>query len=163
MGAYSRPMGGTGIDYDWRYLTGTQCGAEEYYLGAEHSPTITAEAFGKGAVVLGLETIDEATFAHLHAGYTPDGSRRLIQTQNGVHITGIDVSLSAPKSASVALLGASETERQVLHEAWHEAARAGAEVLQRRARVVRVPVRSPTEAGVRVYKSGPNKGQPCKT
>src|SRR5512146_3247751 len=156
-------MGGTGIDYDWRYLTGTQCGAEEYYLGAEQPATITAEAFGKGAAVLGLETIDAATFAHLHAGYTPDGSRRLIQTQNGVHITGIDISLSAPKSASVALLGASEEERQVLHEAWHEAARAGAEVLQRRARVVRVPVRSPTEAGTRMYKSGPNKGQPCKT
>src|SRR5512143_4098949 len=156
-------MGGTGVDYDWRYLTGTQCGAEEYYLGAEHAGAITAEAFGKGAAVLGLETIDEATFAHLHAGYTPDGSRRLIQTQNGVHITGIDVSLSAPKSASVAMLGATEEERQILHDAWHEAARAGAEVLQRRARVVLVPVRSPTEAGTRVYKSGPSKGQPCKT
>src|SRR5512135_2526171 len=165
MVAYSRPMGsGGGARYDWRYLTGQHLGAEEYYLGRDRTgERVTAEAFGRGAEVLGLERIDAGTFANLHAGLAPDGSRRLIQTQNGKHLSGIDVSLSAPKSASVAMLGATEEERRILHEAWHEAARTGAEVLQRRARVARVPMRSPTEAGLRVYKTGPKRGQPCKT
>ena len=141
----SRPLSGS-VGHVWAYLTGSEKGAEEYYLGRGQG---TAEVFGKGAERLGLSAMDPETFANLARGLSPDGSTRLIQTQNGKHVIGIDVCASADKSVSVAMIGASDTQRAKIQACWDEAFAAALDYLQDHGRLCRVPVRSPAMAGER--------------
>jgi conjugative relaxase-like TrwC/TraI family protein len=151
----SRPLSGAAGDI-WRYLTGHEQGIEEYYLGPGEA---TGEVFGKGAERLGLDSIDRATFANLAQGLAPDGSRKLIPTQNGKHVAGIDVTASADKSVSVAMIGATDDQRAVIQACWDEAFDAALEYLQDHGRLCRVPVRSPAQAGERTVTKGPRKAR----
>jgi conjugative relaxase-like TrwC/TraI family protein len=155
----SRPLSGS-AGHVWAYLTGSEKGAEEYYLGRGEA---VAEVFGKGAERLGLDRMDAQTFANLAKGLSPDGSERLIQTQNGKHVIGIDVNASADKSVSVAMIGATPAQRDMIQSCWDEAFDASLEYLQEHARLCRVPVRSPAEAGERLVTKGPRQGEVAKT
>src|SRR5512144_1347927 len=155
----SRPLSGAAGDI-WRYLTGHEQGIEEYYLGTGEA---TGEVFGKGAERLGLDSIDKASFANLAQGLSPDGSQRLIQNQNGKHVAGIDVTASADKSVSVAMIGATDDQREIIQACWDEAFDAALGYLQDHGRLCRVPVRSPTQAGERTVTKGPRKGEACRT
>src|SRR4051794_2996178 len=155
----SRPLSGS-VSHVWAYLTGSEKGAEEYYLGQGDA---TAEVFGKGAARLGIDAMDKDTFANLAKGLSPDGSQRLIQTQNGKHVIGIDVNASADKSVSVAMIGATPAQRDMIQACWDAAFDASLEYLQEHARLCRVPVRTPAEAGVRSVTKGARQGEVSKT
>src|SRR5512144_50497 len=154
----SRPLSGAAGDI-WGYLTGCEKGAEEYYLGPGDA---AGEVFGKGAARLGLSSMDKATFANLANGLSPDGRTKLIPTQNGKHVSGIDVTASADKSVSVAMIGATDTQRAKIQACWDEAFDA-ALGYQDHGRLCRTPVRSPTEVGQRLVTKGPRKGEICQT
>ena len=155
----SRPLSGS-VGHVWAYLTGSERGAEEYYLGRGDA---TAEVFGKGAERLGLDHMDAQTFAHLAKGLSPDGGQRLIQTQNGKHVIGIDVNASADKSVSVAMIGATPAQRDMIQGCWDEAFDAALNYIQDHGRLCRVPVRSPAEAGERRVTKGPRQGEFVRT
>src|SRR3954469_25304797 len=155
----SRPLSGS-VSHVWAYLTGSEKGAEEYYLGSGEA---TAEVFGKGAERLGLDAMDKETFANLAKGLSPDGGQRLIQTQNGKHTIGIDVCASADKSVSVAMIGATPDQRDMIQACWDEAFDASLEYIQDHARLCRVPVRSPAMAGERLVTKGPRQGEASRT
>src|SRR5512147_71170 len=154
----SRPLSGAAGDI-WRYLTGHERGIEEYYLGRGEP---TGEVFGKGAARLGLDSIEKESFANLAQGLSPDGSHKLIQSQNGKHVAGIDVTASADKSVSVAMIGATDDQRAIIQACWDEAFDAALEYLQGHGRLCRVPVRSPAQAGDRTVRKGPRKGEACR-
>src|SRR3712207_1327877 len=147
----SRPLSGS-AGHVWAYLTGSEKGAEEYYLGPGEDH---AEVFGKGSERLGIESWDRQTFANLAKGLSPDGTERLIQTQNGKHVIGIDVSASADKSVSVAMIGATQSQRDMIQACWDEAFEASLTYIQEHGRLCRVPVRSPALAGERLVTKGP--------
>jgi hypothetical protein len=146
----SRPLSGS-VSHVWAYLTGSEKGAEEYYLGQGEA---TAEVFGKGAERLGIDAMDKETFANLAKGLSPDGTQRLIQTQNGKHTIGIDACASADKSVSVAMIGATPAQRDMIQACWDEAFDASLDYIQDHARLCRVPVRSPALAGERLVTKG---------
>jgi conjugative relaxase-like TrwC/TraI family protein len=117
----------------------------EYYLGG----TTPHEVWGAGAARLGLDGLDRARFDRLAAGCHPDTGERLVQTQHGQHIPGIDLVFSPPKSVSVAMVDATPTERAALEAAHLAATRAGLGLLQERAAVTR-----PTRDGHQVRAPG---------
>jgi hypothetical protein len=106
----SRPLSGS-VGHVWAYLRGAEKGAEEYYLGPGPG---NVGVFGKGAERLGIDSWDTGTFANLARGMNLDGTERLIQTQNGKHVIGIDVCASADKSVSVAMIGATPAQREII-------------------------------------------------
>lgn len=164
----SRPKKNSSAEI-WRYLRGYDKGNEEYYLGpgesegqAEGQPA-QGELFGKGAERLGLSSIDKKTFSNLARGFSPGGSHQLIQTQNGKHVPGIDVSASVDKSVSVAMIGASEAVRGQIQAGLDDAFDAALRYIEENAALCRPPVRGPPRRGKRRVKKGARRGEVCRT
>jgi len=155
----SRPLSGSPTKI-WEYLGGEEKGIEEYYLGPGEA---MGEVCGKGAEHLGLTSMDKKTFINLAQGRSPDGKTQLIPTVNGKHVPGIDVQLSADKSVSVAMIGASEEQRRLIQQCWDDALASTVARLQDDARLCRQPVQTPAEAGLRVVTKGERKGEVCRT
>ncbi|HYT25336.1 MAG TPA: MobF family relaxase, partial [Actinomycetota bacterium] len=105
----------------------------EYYLGG----ATPHQVWGAGAERLGLDVLDRERFDRLAAGCHPETDERLVQTQQGTHIPGVDLVFSPPKSVSVALVDATPAERAALEAAHLAATRAGMGMLEERAAVTR--------------------------
>ena len=152
MATASRPLGGSAGDV-FSYLSGETddgCarGVNFDYYGFQ------GEAWGRGAERLGITSLDREQFINLADGFSLDGSTRHIQTNNGTHVSGIDVMVSAPKSASVLLIRATPAERVAIHREWRAAVRVAFDRMERHARVARVTVSKPSE--------GPTEATPTK-
>jgi conjugative relaxase-like TrwC/TraI family protein len=121
----------------WGYLKhgggDREHGPGEYYLGQGRPH----ETWGQGAGRLGLERLDAEAFDRLARGLHPATGERLIQTQGGGHVPGVDMVFSPPKSVSEALIDATPAERAALEDAHLAAVRAGMGLLQERACVTR--------------------------
>ena len=121
----------------WGYLEhgggDREHGPGEYYLGQGRPH----ETWGQGAGRLGLEGLDAESFDRLARGLHPVSGARLIQTQGGGHVPGVDMVFSPPKSVSEALIDATPGERAALEDAHLAAVRAGMDLLQERACVTR--------------------------
>lgn len=79
-----------------------------YYADGDVEHQQASVWHGRGAEELGLagETVDAAQFKAVLDGYVPDTDRRLGRVIDGVHKhqPGIDITLNAPKSVSLAAL-----------------------------------------------------------
>jgi conjugative relaxase-like TrwC/TraI family protein len=121
----------------WGYLEhgggDREHGPGEYYLGQGRPH----ETWGQGAGRLDLERLDAESFDRLAQGLHPATGERLIQTQAGGHVPGVDMVFSPPKSISEALIDATPAERAALEDAHLAAVRAGMGLLQDRACVTR--------------------------
>lgn len=96
---------------------------EDYYLEGGEPP---GRWYGVGAEALGLRGEVEANnLYNLFGGYSPDGTRSLVQRQShddkATHRPGWDLTFSAPKSVSVLWSQLGESERQKIQQAHHEA------------------------------------------
>jgi conjugative relaxase-like TrwC/TraI family protein len=132
MAVNSRPMGGTASDL-WNYYT------SDGFLDGQF--------IGRGLKQFPARPdglTDETLFQLLCAGATPDGRRR-IQWNNGKHVPGINLDLSAPKWVSAAMVGATPDERQAIQEAWDEHVMAIFARMEDRANVCRPPTAKPSE------------------
>lgn len=70
---------------------------------------------------------------------------------------------SADKSVSVAMIGASDAERELIQACWDEAFDAALGYLEANALLCRVPVRSPRKTAERRVRKGPRRGAACRT
>lgn len=105
---------------------------EDYYLEGGEPP---GRWYGVGAEALGLRGEVEANdLYNLFGGYSPDGSRSLVQRQShddkATHRPGWDLTFSAPKSVSVLWSQLGEDERQRIQRAHHEAVTKALDYLQ---------------------------------
>jgi conjugative relaxase-like TrwC/TraI family protein len=107
-------LGPKGVEY---YVSYAGRGAEGYWLG-------------KAAASLGLVgAVDPAAFRALAKGEHPDGGRLLERVATG-HTPGWDITLSAPKSVSLAWALADEPLRAALAEAHRGAVKAAFSFLE---------------------------------
>lgn len=112
---------------------------EDYYLQGGEPP---GQWHGVGAERLGLSGQVEADHLYnLFDGFSPDGSRPLVQFQNhegkAGHRPGWDLTFSAPKSVSVLWSQSSPENRQKIQEAHDQAVMAALDYLQESAALTR--------------------------
>lgn len=112
---------------------------EDYYLQGGEPP---GQWHGIGAERLGLSGQVEADHLYnLFDGFSPDGSRPLVQFQNhdgkAGHRPGWDLTFSAPKSISVLWSQSSPENRQKIQRAHDEAVKAALDYLQESAALTR--------------------------
>lgn len=105
---------------------------EDYYLKGGEPP---GQWYGEGAEALGLSgQVKDDQLYNLFGGYSPDGSKLLIQMQRhedkAAHRPGWDLTFSAPKSVSVLWSQAGEEQRQKIQAAHHEAVLKALDYLQ---------------------------------
>ncbi len=131
------------------------------------------EVWGKYAERLGLTEMTREQFTSLvngewegerlvGAGYRKVVDRETgeVRTETGVRTTMIDVVYAAPKSVMTYLVHQDDRElTAAVIEAWRESVREAFEGMEEHARVARVPVKTPTEAGRRTVRHGARAGE----
>lgn len=113
--------------------------AEDYYLKGGEPP---GRWYGEGAQSLGLHgEVQDTELYNLFGGYSPDGSRLLVQMQRhsekAAHRPGWDLTFSAPKSVSVLWSQSDESRRAKIQQAHHEAVLKALDYLQDTAALTR--------------------------
>jgi hypothetical protein len=159
-------------------------GLEEYYAQHERDrdrdraperddDVVYSEVWGSFARRLGVDQLTRAQFTDLvngeweghrlvGAGYrkVTDPKTGEVRTETGVRTTMIDVVYAAPKSVMAYVVHRKDPEltRSVI-DAFRESVREAFEDMQEHAKVARVPVRTPTEAGRRTVQHGERAGE----
>lgn len=113
--------------------------AEDYYLKGGEPP---GRWYGDGARQLGLTgEVQDAELYNLFGGYSPDGSKLLVQLQRhsekAAHRPGWDLTFSAPKSVSVLWSQADAERRARIQRAHEQAVQKAIDYLQETAALTR--------------------------
>jgi AAA domain/TrwC relaxase len=157
-------------------------GLEDYYrqrdrdgdrTERDRDDVVFTEVWGKLAERLGLTQLTREQFTGLvngewegerlvGAGYRKVVDRETgeVHIETGVRTTMIDVIYAAPKSVVTYLVHQDDPElRSAVIDAWRASVREGFETMQEFAKVARVPVKTPTEAGRRTVQHGERAGE----
>ena len=157
-------------------------GLDEYYSNGkderEHTKrdrddVVFREVWGKYAERLGLREMTGQQFTDLVNGewegerLVGTGYRKVVdretgetRTETGVRTTMIDVVCAAPKSVITYLVERHDPElTAAVVDAWRESVRGAFDSLEEHARVARVPVKTPAEAGRRTVQHGERAGE----
>lgn len=113
--------------------------AEDYYLKGGEPP---GRWYGDGARQLGLSgEVQDTELYNLFGGYSPDGSKLLVQVQRhsekAAHRPGWDLTFSAPKSVSVLWAQSDEEGRARIQVAHEQAVQKALDYLQETAALTR--------------------------
>lgn len=120
---------GKGIDPGY-YLR-----SSEYYLGGREPAGVWLSQPDSFGIAPG-SVVEPDVFERLHAGLGPDG-QVLVRAPAGRRIGNFDVTLSAPKSVSIAFALAEPEQRAAIEAVQREAAQAVADLLNREAGFLR--------------------------
>ena len=166
-----------------RYFTERELrGLEGYYRQPGRDPQRTeregddvvfTEVWGKYAERLGLQELTRAQFTGLvngewegerlvGAGYRKVVDRETgeVRIETGVRTTMIDVVYAAPKSVMTYLVHRNDPAlTAAVIDAWRESVREAFDGMEEHARVARVPVATPAEAGRRTVRYGERAGE----
>jgi hypothetical protein len=160
----------------------TMPGLEDYYRTREphregtkrdRDDVVFSEVWGKFAERLGLQKMTRAQFTDLINGEW-DGQRLVgagyrkvidpitheVRIETGVRTTMIDVVYAAPKSVVTYLVHQHDPKlTAAVIDAWRDSVREAFDGMEEYARVARVPVKTPTEAGRRTVQHGERAGE----
>lgn len=108
----------------------------EYYLGGNEPAGVWLSASSRLGITVG-QKVEADLFEKLHAGLGPDG-RRLITNDGGKErVSGFDLTLSAPKSVSIAYALADAETRAAIEQVQLDACKAVVALLNREAAFTR--------------------------
>ena len=160
MATSSQKLTGSALSLEKYFEERRPSGLEDYYRGVDSERrgdgVLFGEVWGKFAERLGLTELTRAQFRELVEGYW--NGERLVGPSRLTKM--IDNVYAAPKSLAVYMVLCEDdaTRRGILDDL-KAAVWVGFDSMQEHARVARVPVRTPTEAGVRTVQHGERAGE----